>query len=104
VTYTVAAIAGVLAALAIDLWGLRTRLVTSRTFWLTYPIIFAFQLAGNGVLTARGIVNYAPSTIIGVRLAHAPIEDLAFGFALVLMSLSSWVRAGRRERGGAGHE
>ncbi len=27
---------------------------------------------------------------------HAPIEDLAFGFALVLFTLSVWVRLGPR--------
>jgi lycopene cyclase domain-containing protein len=103
-TYTVAVVAGVLGALSLDLLVLRTRLVAGRTFWLTYPIILAFQLASNGVLTARRIVTYDPSTIIGVRVIHAPIEDLAFGFALVLSSLASWVWLGRRqerERSGA---
>lgn len=96
-TYTAAAALGVLAALALDLFVLRTRLVTGLTFWLAYPIIFAFQLASNGVLTGRRIVTYDPSTIIGVRLVHAPLEDLAFGFALVVASLSSWMWWGRRQ-------
>jgi lycopene cyclase domain-containing protein len=44
------------------------------------------------VLTGRGVVRYDPSAILGVRLAYAPVEDLAFGFALVLTSLSLWTR------------
>ena len=96
-TYTVAAALGVLGALVLDLGVLRTRLVTGATFWITYPIIFGFQLLSNGILTGRGVVRYNPDAILGVRLAYAPVEDLGFGFALVLMSLSVWVWLGRRE-------
>jgi lycopene cyclase domain-containing protein len=96
-TYTVAAALGVLGALAVDLGVLRTRLVAGVTFWATYPIIVGFQLLANGILTGRGVVRYNPAAIIGVRLVYAPVEDLAFGFALVLTSLSVWVWLGRRE-------
>jgi lycopene cyclase domain-containing protein len=96
VTYTVAAVLGVLGALAVDLGLLRTRLVTGLTFWATYPIIVVFQLLSNGVLTGLGVVRYNPDAILGLRLAYAPVEDLAFGFALVLLALSVWVWLGRR--------
>jgi lycopene cyclase domain-containing protein len=95
-TYTVAACLGVCAAACIDLFGLRTRLLTRAAFWATYPIIFVFQLLSNGILTGRNIVIYAPDAILGIRLVHAPIEDLLFGFALVLLTLSTWVWWGRR--------
>jgi lycopene cyclase domain-containing protein len=98
VTYTVAAALGVVLAVVLDLWVLRTRLTQGRTFWCLYPIIVGFQLAGNGVLTGRGVVLYNPRDIIGVRLVYAPIEDLAFGFALVLFALSLWVRLGPQPR------
>jgi lycopene cyclase domain-containing protein len=96
VTYTVAAGLGVLGALLLDLVVLRTRVVLGLAFWCLYPIIFVFQLVSNGILTGRGVVLYNPHDIIGIRLAHAPIEDLVFGFSLVLASLSIWTRAGRR--------
>jgi lycopene cyclase domain-containing protein len=97
VTYTVAAALGVLGALTVDVAVLRTRLVTGVTFWATYPIIIIFQLLSNGVLTGLGVVRYNPEAIVGLRIAYAPVEDLAFGFALVLTSLSLWVWLGRRE-------
>jgi lycopene cyclase domain-containing protein len=100
VTYTVAVALGLAGALLLDTVGLRTRLVASRTFWLTYPIVLAGQLIVNGLLTGRRIVRYNPHVIIGWRVAYAPVEDLAFGFALVLSTLSLWVWLGRR--GGAG--
>src|SRR4051812_1886439 len=95
-TYTVAALLGVAAALAIDLLVLRTRLVTRAVFWATYPIIITFQLLSNGILIGRGIVLYNPEDILGLRIAYAPVEDLFFGFALVLLTLSVWVWLGRR--------
>lgn len=95
-TYTVAVLIGVAVALAVDLAILRTRLVTRQVFWLTYPIVLVAQLLANGVLTGVGVVRYDPHAIIGVRLAFAPVEDLFFGFALVLVTLSVWVWLGRR--------
>jgi lycopene cyclase domain-containing protein len=92
VSYTVAALLGVLGALIVDLFVLRTRLVTTVVFWATYPIIITFQLLSNGILTGRHIVIYDPAAIIGLRIAYAPVEDLFFGFALVLFALSVWVR------------
>jgi lycopene cyclase domain-containing protein len=95
-TYTLAALLGVAGAVLFDLFVLRTRLVTRGVFWATYPIIVAFQLASNGVLTGRHIVRYDPAAIIGLRIVYAPVEDLLFGFALVLFTLSWWVWLGRR--------
>jgi lycopene cyclase domain-containing protein len=95
-TYTAAALLGVAGALAVDLLVLRTRLVTRAVFWATYPIIIGFQLLSNGILTGRGIVIYDPAAILGWRIAFAPVEDVLFGFAMVLFTLSLWVWLGRR--------
>lgn len=94
-SYTTTAVLGVAGAVLLDLVVLRTRLVTGVTFWLTYPIVLFFQLLSNGVLTGLEIVSYHPDAIIGRRIAYAPVEDLAFGFALVLATLSVWVWLGR---------
>jgi len=96
VSYTAAALLGVLGVVLVDLVVLRTRLVTRVVFWSTYPIIIVFQLLSNGILTGRHIVIYDPAAILGLRIAYAPVEDLLFGFALVLLTLSLWVWLGRR--------
>ena len=96
-SYTVAAVLGVVGAVLLDLVVLGTRLVLGRVFWATYPIVLAGQLISNGVLTGRRIVRYDPHAIVGLRVAYAPVEDLAFGFALVLTALAIWVRLGRRQ-------
>ena len=109
-TYTQAALLGVAGTIALDLLVLRTRLVRRRVFWTSYAIVLVFQLLTNGVLTGRGIVFYAGRAVAGVgsvagrtppflgrgRIAFAPFEDLLFGFALVLQTLSWWVWWGRR--------
>jgi lycopene cyclase domain-containing protein len=95
-SYTTAALIGVVGALVLDVLVLRTRLVTRKAFWTAEAIIVAFQLVTNGVLTGRGVVRYDASAIIGLRVVHAPVEDLLFGFALSLTTLVLWVRAGRR--------
>ena len=95
-TYTAAACLGALIAVLLDLFVLRVRLLGRPVFWATYPIVITFQLLSNGILTGRDIVMYAPGAIVGWRIAHAPAEDLVFGFALILLTLDLWVWWGRR--------
>jgi lycopene cyclase domain-containing protein len=95
-TYTVAAVLGALAAIGLDLVVLRTRLLLRGLFWATYPVIVGFQLLSNGILTGLDVVRYDPDAILGPRLVYAPVEDLVFGFALVVSALSLWVWWGRR--------
>jgi lycopene cyclase domain-containing protein len=94
--YTVAALLGVLGAAVLDLAVLRTGLLRRRAFWTAYAIVLFFQLVVNGLLTGLRIVRYDPDEVLGWRIAYAPVEDLLFGFAMVLMTLSVWVRLGRR--------
>jgi lycopene cyclase domain-containing protein len=107
VTYTQLCAVAVPVALVLDLAVLRTALVRRRVFWVAYAIIGFFQLLTNGWLTGRGIVTYDGKVIIGDsqaqflgagRLIFAPIEDIAFGFSLVLQTLSWWVFWGRYDR------
>jgi lycopene cyclase domain-containing protein len=96
VSYTALAVVGVVAALLLDLVVLRTRVVTRRVFWTAYAIVVVFQLLTNGWLTGRDVVRYDDDAILGARLVYAPVEDLLFGFSLVLQSLAWWVFWGRR--------
>lgn len=95
-TYSQIALLAVACAAGLDLYLLRTRLLTRKAFWTSYAIILPFQLLTNWWLTSRNIVIYDRSQIIGPRLASAPLEDIGFGFALILGVLSLWVFWGRR--------
>ena len=102
-SYTLLAVLGLLLAAAVDLAVLRTKLLLRKAFWVAYAIIAGFQLAVNGLLTGLRVVRYNRDRIIGWRIAYAPVEDLAFGFAMVTVTLSMWVFLGRLERRRAAH-
>jgi hypothetical protein len=109
-SYTQIGVIAVVLAVICDLFVFRTRMITRPIFWTSYAIIFFFQLITNGMFTGFGIVKYDGEAIIGNtspesgpppfigegRLAFAPVEDLLFGFALVLLSISLWIFWGRR--------
>lgn len=109
-SYTQLGLIAVVVAVVCDLLIFRTRMITRAIFWTSYAIIFFFQLVTNGMFTGFGIVKYDGEAIIGNtspesgpppfmgegRLAFAPVEDLLFGFALVLLSISLWIFWGRR--------
>ena len=94
-TYTLAAVLGVFGAALVDLVLLRTTLLRRKAFWTSYAIVAFFQLIVNGLLTGLDVVRYDPRRILGARIVYAPVEDLLFGFALVLVTLSLWVWWGR---------
>jgi lycopene cyclase domain-containing protein len=94
--YTLTAGLGVLLALAVDCVVLRTILLRRKAFWVAYAIVLFFQLIVNGLLTGLEIVRYDPDRILGLRIAYAPVEDIFFGFAMVLLTLSLWVWLGAR--------
>lgn len=95
-SYSWLCVLAILASTACDVLVLRTFLLRRKAFWTAYAILFGFQLLVDGLLTGLRIVRYDPSAITGVRLAYAPIEDLGFGFALILLTLSCWIALGRR--------
>ncbi len=96
-TYSTLAVVAVVAVLVVDLAVYRTRMVTRPVFWVAYAIVIFFQLLMNGVLTGLDVVTYDPDAIWGPRIAYAPVEDLLFGFAMVTVTLSTWVWLGRRQ-------
>ena len=95
-TYTQIALGAVFIAAFLDIEVLKTDLLKRKVFWTSYAIILPFQLLTNWWLTSRNIVMYSSDTILGIRIASAPLEDLFFGFALILSVMSNWVYLGRR--------
>jgi lycopene cyclase domain-containing protein len=91
-TYTGLAFEAVVVAIFMEHFITRRGLLKSKRFWTSYAIILPFQLLTNWWLTSRNIVMYSPDAIIGIRIASAPLEDLFFGFALVLTVMALWER------------
>lgn len=95
-TYSAIASYSVILAIVLDLFVIRSAVTAQWRFYFSWAILLGFQLLTNGWLTGRGIVQYEESQITGVRLANAPVEDIAFGFALIVVTLSVWIRLQRR--------
>lgn len=94
--YTDIAIVAFIASIIADRFLIKSKLLIRKVFWTSYAIILFFQLLTNWWLTSRNIVMYNPDAIIGLRIASAPVEDLFFGFALVLLVMNLWVFWGKR--------
>lgn len=109
-TYTQIGIAMVIACVVVDVWVLRTRLVTRKGFWVAYAIVLFFQLLTNGILTRLHVFRYSDAVIVGGqpagdtappfigdgRIAFQPFEDLLMGFSLCLLAMALWIFWGRR--------
>lgn len=94
--YTDIAIVAFIVSIIADRFLIKSKLLTRKVFWTSYAIILFFQLITNWWLTSRNIVMYNSDAIIGLRIASAPVEDLFFGFALVLLVMNLWVFWGKR--------
>ena len=95
-SYTQLALVAVPIAILFDLFITRRRMILRRAFWTSYAIILPFQFLTNWWLTSRNIVMYSPDAIVGTRIFSAPVEDLLFGFALILTVMGLWEFWGRR--------
>ena len=88
--YSDIALDAILVAVTIDIFLLKTQMLTRGIFWISYALILPFQLLTNWWLTSKNIVMYSSADIIGRRVAGAPVEDLLFGFSMILMTLALW--------------
>lgn len=91
--YALPAVLAVLAVIALELFVLRTGLFRKLSYWLSMAIVFGFQVLVDGWLTKLNdpIVMYAPEHLIGLRVPwDIPVEDFAFGFAMVTAVLLLW--------------
>lgn len=98
ISYTVLAFSSVLVALLLEWKVVRSGILKTSSFYLAYLIVLGFQLLTNGYLTSNEIVQYNEETILGIRIAFAPLEDLLFGFSLVMLAMAVWVRLDPKEK------
>ena len=89
-SYTQITVYALIITIFFDMFVTRNSLLSTLRFWFSYFIILPFQLLTNWWLTSREIVMYNPESIMGLRIASAPIEDLIFGFAMILATMTVW--------------
>lgn len=89
-SYTQITVYALIITIFFDMFVTKNSLLSTLRFWLSYSIILPFQLLTNWWLTSREIVIYNSDSIMGLRIAGAPFEDLIFGFAMILAVMSLW--------------
>ena len=100
--YTALTLLAIVVVVVLDLFIVRTRLLTTLGFWLTLAIMWGFQIPVDGWLTRldAAIVRYDETQFSGIRIFwDSPIEDFGFGFAMVVATLMVWTVLTRRARG-----
>ena len=105
--YTVFAVASVVVVVAIELLWLRTGLFRQLQYWLAMAIVLGFQVPVDGWLTKLDdpIVLYAESEMTGLRIPwDIPVEDFAFGFSMITLTLLLWLRVGASRRSASPHD
>ena len=93
--YTALAIVSVLLVLAAERWWLRTGLLRTAQYWTAMAIVLFFMVLVDGWLTKLSdpIVLYDEQQTSGLRVPwDIPVEDFAFGFSMVTLTLLLWVR------------
>jgi hypothetical protein len=109
-TYLQIGIIYLIFAVVLDLLILKTYILKLKLFWLSYLIVLFFQFLTNGILTGFLIVTYNPAVLIGNgdytnitppiigdgRLFYAPVEDVLFGFSMIIFTISIWIYLGRK--------
>lgn len=97
--YTLLTVIAVVLVILLDVAVVRTRLLTTATFWITLTIVWGFQILVDGWLTKLNapIVIYDDASFSGVRIFFdSPVEDFGFGFAMIVATLMTWEALGRR--------
>jgi lycopene cyclase domain-containing protein len=103
--YTLAALAAAAAVIALELGVWRTGIFRMPVYWVSAAIVFGFQVLVNGWLSRLTAPTffYNSDAITGVRFPwDIPVEDLAYGWALVTLAIVLWERARERLPVGAG--
>ena len=97
--YTVLAILGVVGVLALERLVFRTGLLRTRAYWISMAICYLFMIPVDGWLTKHSapIVIYRPEDTSGLHpIWDIPLEEYAYGFALLTAVMLTWDHLGRR--------
>ena len=98
--YTLLAATSVVLVVLLERFALRTGLLRDPSYWISLAICFGFMVLVNGWLTklSAPIVIYTRSENLGVRFPwDIPVEDFAFGWSMLTLTMLLWDRAGRRD-------
>lgn len=105
--YPAFSVLAVVVVVILELRWLRTGVFRMPAYWVAMAIVFAFMIPVDGWMTklSAPIVIYNPEVLSGVRWPlDIPLEEFAYAWAMLTLTILLWERAGRRaeEPAGAG--
>mgnify|MGYP001202314494 CR=1 FL=1 len=83
-TYFLMGLPFIAFVLILDLFILRTRVVTKKPCWIVMAIMLLITAFFDQFLTGLPIVHYNEANMSGIRLLYAPIEDFMYTIAAVI--------------------
>jgi lycopene cyclase domain-containing protein len=98
--YTILTVMAVVLVILLEVAWLRTGLFRRASYWIALAIMWSFQVPVDGWLTklSAPIVNYDPQQFSGIRFPwDIPVEDFAYGWALITAVLLLWERQRLRD-------
>jgi lycopene cyclase domain-containing protein len=91
----------VLAVVAVLCLPVLRRLPKRPLLW-TAVVLVGMTAVFDAAIVGFGLTTYQDARILGVRIGPAPIEDLAYTIAAVLLVPTLWTVLGRRREGRLG--
>lgn len=64
---------------------------------LTMVIMLATTAIFDSIIIVVGLVDYDPSTLLGMYVGNAPLEDFAYTVAAVMILPTLWILLGSRK-------
>ena len=99
--YPILAVVAVVTVVVVELAWLRTGVFGRVTYWISMVIVLGFQVPVDGWMAKLSdpIVIYNRNHISGIRFPFdIPIEEFAYGFALVTFAIILWERTSRDQQ------
>ncbi|HIA91673.1 TPA: hypothetical protein EYO12_00970 [Candidatus Saccharibacteria bacterium] len=87
--YPLLALTVIIAAVLFDA-ALKTKIIFSRSFYLTLAALTVMTLIATQFLDGLPIVEYNHQNTLAVRLGYMPIEDLSYTIAACIITPAVW--------------
>lgn len=68
----------------------------------TFAVLTVMTIVFDNLMIAAGLFEFADEHLVGLRFGRAPVEDLGYPLAVVLLLPALWHLLGRSRRAGAG--
>lgn len=87
--YPILALVLVIAAIFVDI-TLKTRVISSKSFYVTLLILSIMTLIATQFLDGLPIVEYNYENTLNLRIGYMPIEDLSYTVAACIIVPAVW--------------